>query len=282
MNQRNLLTRDIAGGSFASSKESRQDRRGRFHLELRVRDARSPAPIEARTYLGFAGYRTYAAPHRLLAANGTIYRVKERAQEGLGAEAIANRLAHRLGVGPDCQVIAITHAALPLDNRTDSLAGLQLGTAEIEGVLNDDELRAADFRTDNCRIDWESWATVVAFQTWIYAGDPQAVLCIDDGRIFSVDHGACFRALPPGPPTGLVGPELFGISGRQFDAVHLIEALAKIEAITEADLLALASGIPGDDPGWRMPIERRVRVLEWLASRQFGVRKVLECMPRLS
>lgn len=143
-------------------------------------------------------------------------------------------------------------------------------------------MKALAFAPDPSKVDWNSWARVVAFQTWLYAGDPQAVIRATDGKIFSVDHGDCFRELAPGRPTGLIVPNLYGISGTQFDATAVALAVDAIESITEQDLVMAAAGIPGDDPGWRMSIERRVRVIEWLMDRQPGVREVMRWMLRFS
>jgi hypothetical protein len=206
--------------------------------------------------------------------------VKRRAQDGLGAEFGGNRIAALLSVGPATRVIEIPRAALPADGRLDYLAGLQLGTYQLDDVMNDDELRKFAPTLDADRIDWWSWARVVAMQTWLYVGNPQAVLRLTDGQIFSVDHGMCFAELVRGGPTGVVVPPLHGVAGTPFDSRCVSAAVEAIESILEDDLIAAMAEIP-EDQAWRMPLDRRIRIVDWLLDRQFGVRKVLEpWMPR--
>jgi hypothetical protein len=248
---------------------------------LRVADAAADGPVRALSYVGPSGYRTYSAPHRFVDGGGRIVLVKARAQQGLGAEAIANTLAHRLDAGPDSFVIEIGRGTVPSDGRLDHLVGRKVATVELEGTFNHDQLKELGFRPEPPKVDWASWARVVAFHTWIYAGDPQAVLRVSDGRIFSIDHGACFRELLRGGPAGLIVPALAGVAGVAFDRRAVEDALDLLEAITESELVEAASGIP-DEPEWRMPIERRLRIIEWLLDRQPGVREVVEWNLRLS
>jgi hypothetical protein len=171
---------------------------------------------------------------------------------------------------------------VPNDGRLDHLIGLQIASVELDDVFNNDELRAFSISVPAARIDWGSWALVVAFQTWIYAGDPQAVIRVTDGRIFSVDHGRCFAQLLKGRPAGLIVPELYGVSGIAFPAAHVAAALDRIENLAETEVLAAVAGIPGDS-GWRMPIERRHRTAEWLIKRQTRLRETLGAwMPQVS
>jgi len=200
----------------------------------------------------------------------------------MGAELIADRFGSYVGVAPDTTVLDIGAAAVPRDHSLDHLVGLRRGSIELDDVFNDDELRLIGTSLRPSQINWKSWALVVCFQTWLYIRDPQAVLRMTDGRIFSVDHGNCFGELANGPPTGLVVPALLGVSGVAFDASELDLAIRVIEEIPELTILAMVAGIP-DGPEWRIPMERRVRVAEWLLMRQPGLRRVIEqWMPRIS
>ena len=117
----------------------------------------------------------------------------------------------------------------------------------------------------------------------MYAGDPQALLRMTDGRVLSIDHGDCLRQLTPGKPTGLIVPSLYGVAGTTFDAEHVVRAVRTIESLGEEALIRVAAGIPSDDDGWRMPIERKIRVIDWLIERQPGIREVMvPWMPLIS
>lgn len=274
---------DITHIPAPRAQEDRHERRGRIHLGLRLLEATPTEPLRATTYLGPSGYRTYASPYRFAGSDGGIYRVKARAQQGLGAEMLCNRLANRLAIGPETRVIDVGGAVLPRDRHLDHLVGLRLATAEVDSAFNDEELRDLEFEVDPKKIDWHSWALVVALHTWVYAGDPQAVLRMTDGRVLSVDHGDCFRQLTPGKPTGLIVPSLHGIDGATFDVEHVVHALREIESLREDALIRVAAGIPGDHDGWRMPLERKIRVIDWLIERQLGIREVMvPWMPMIS
>jgi hypothetical protein len=154
------------------------------------------------------------------------------------------------------------------------MIGLQVATREIPDAFNNATLRALDFRVDEDKIDWASWATVVAFQTWIYAGDPQAILSFADGRIYSIDHGDCFRDLPSGPLTGVVIPPLYAIDRHHLDRRIVREAVRRVESLAPEAILNAICGIP-EGGAWRMPIARRAKVYGWLERRKAGVRGAL-------
>jgi hypothetical protein len=257
-----------------SASDSRRSRRGRLLVSLRIAEASVTEPIRAVTYLGPSGFRTFSAPHRFIGADGRIYLVKQRAQQGLGAEAFANALAEQLQVGPEAAVVEIGPGVLPTDGRLSYMVGQRVATVELDDVLNHQQLLKLGYTPDPAKVDWPSWVRTIAFHTWIYAGDPQAVLRVTDGRIFSIDHGDCFRELLRGGPTGLIVPALYGVAGVSFDQSYLSGAIDTVEDVSESDLVRMAARIP-DGPGWRMPIERKIRLIEWLLDRQPGVREVI-------
>jgi hypothetical protein len=253
----------------------------RFYT-LRRLHAVGPQIIEAAAYLGSAGYRTYAGPQRFLGRDGRTYRVKSRAQEGHGAEFTANRFGSYLGVAPDSTVLSIDAAALPRNGSIDHLKGLQLGSIELDGVLNNDELAAFDVRLTPSQVDWDSWALVVCLQTWIYVRDPQAVIRIADGKCFSIDHGYAFSDLSKGPPSAVVVPPLRGVSDVAFSTSALEKAIREVEGISEDSILAMVTGSP-EGANWRMSIEREFRTADFMLDRQPRLREVLlPWMPRLS
>jgi hypothetical protein len=249
---------------------------------LRLAHAAGVPVVEAAAYLGSAGYRTYAGPQRFAGRDGITYRVKYRAQEGHGAEFIANRIGSSLGIAPSTSVISVSPAALPRDRQLSHLEGLQLGSAELEQVFNHDELIAYGVQLEPSMVEWDSWALVVCFQTWLYVRDPQAVIRMTDGKCFSVDHGNCFGELPKGPPSAIVVPALNGVSGVQFDSGAVDRAVSAIEAIPEQAIIAMVAGVP-DAIGWRMSIAREFGIAQFLLNRQSRLREVMvPWMPRLS
>lgn len=67
-----------------------------------------------------------------------------------------------------------------------------------------------------------------------------------------------------------------------FPAAHVAEAVEKIEAIPAETILTMVAGVP-DEPGWRLGIEARLRVAEWLMKRQPRLREVMDgWIPRFS
>ncbi len=258
------------------------EERGRRLLEIRRQQSAGAQTVAAAGYLGRTGYRTYASPYRFVGDDGVRYRVKMRAQQGLGVELVIGRLGAYFGVSPETTVLEIGAGAVPDDHSVDYLIGRQVASVEIDDVMNDDELRSYGVELRPDQVDWLSWAQVVAFQTWIYAQDPQAMIRLSDGRVFSIDHGNCLAALPKGPLTGLVVPRLHGVSNTAFPAHCVAQAVGEIETMTEESILAIVAGVP-EDPGWRMPIERQLRTAEWLLSRQPDLREVMgPWMPQVS
>jgi hypothetical protein len=258
------------------------EERGRRMLEIRRQQSAGIRTVAAAGYLGRTGYRTYASPYRFVGDDGIRYRVKMRAQQGLGVELVIGRLGAYFGIAPETTVLEIGPGAVPDDHSVDYLIGRQVASVEIDDVMNDDELRSYGVELKPEQIDWLSWAQVVCFQTWIYAQDPQAMIRLSDGKVFSIDHGNCLSALPKGPLTGLVVPRLHGATNTSFPSTHVAKAVQEIERMTEASILAIVAGVP-DDPGWRMPIERQLKTAEWLLSRQPDLREVMgPWMPQVS
>jgi hypothetical protein len=272
---------DGLGGDRHLDRPRSARRSGERFVELRRLDSAGPDVVEAAGYLGSAGYRTYAGPQRFVGRDGRVYRVKSRAQEGNGAELIANRLASFLGIAPATTILSIGPTALPKDHTLDALAGLRVAAEEIESALNNEELLAFGVQLLPGHVDWPSWALLVCFQTWLHVKDQQAIIRMTDGKCFSVDHGNCFGDLRNGAPS-LVVPPLAGVAGVPVPLDIVDQALSIIESVTEPAILTMSANVP-DEPGWRMPIERRLAVAEFLIKRQQRVREaVVTWIPRLT
>lgn len=276
----------IRGEGLQASSLLGPDARGRRHLALRLLDAEGVQIVDGIASAGPARFASYTTPHRFVATDGATYWVKHRAQEGLGAECIAARLAEQVGIGPRAAIIRIGALAVPVDGSLDRFLGTVLGLRHVPDVLNADEMTAligvGAGAFDQKKVDAQTWADVTAFQTWINAEDSQVFVRVTDGHILSADHGACFGKLLPGPPRRVVTPRIPGITEWRCDAAVLERSIARIEGLTEVQLLQAAAGIP-EDGEWRALFARRLAVVEWLIKRQMTLREVmLSWAPRVS
>ncbi len=181
-------------------------------------------------------------------------------------------------------MIAVSPAALPDDLALMRFQGVWVGSRHIEGAVNlDDWARQTRSGAILPNIDAWSRAGIVAFHTWINASDEQVVVRMADGRLYSIDHGDCFRTLMPGRPSRIVVVQLFGVPDDLGRDWSLIEPhVSRIENLTEDEILAFVAGIP-DEPGWGAMFERRLDIAKWLIDRQPHLREELsKWAPRLS
>ena len=154
-----------------------------------------------------------------------------------------------------------------------------MGSRHADGVVNARELSPlmASGQFQAGAIDPATRARVVAFQTWIGVGDSQVLISLTDGKVLSIDHGECFGNVDDlVSPPALVLTDIPGIApdvGR--DSVHVIAAVERIEAITEANLVEAVSQIPAGS-NWSAPSDRRLSIAKWLLARRDSLRPVLE------
>lgn len=239
--------------------------------------------LEALTAATFAdrprSSSSHARPGAYVCVDGKTYWLKAKAQQGLVAELITGRLAATVGAGPSARIVRLTEAALDPNQPEEHLLGVVMGSEDRPGTVNARDLAAlhAAGTVQPGLIDPGTRALVVAFQTWLGLGDVQVLVGMTDGRVFSVDHGECFGNItyPAAVPT----PVITGIPGVQpelgREATHILPALAKIEAVTDDEILKAVTQIPSGE-AWRSPSDRRLAIGRWVAERRSTLRGVLE------
>lgn len=249
---------------------------------LRLLDRRGYTVLEALTHDARRSASTHATPHTFVCIDGSTYWVKGRAQQGLVAELIAGRLAARLGAGPMAQIVRVTEEALPQEagevrDQAKSLLGVVVGLEDQHGTMNARELQPlidnSQFAPDT--IDPRSRALVVAFHTWLGVNDAQVLVRLSDGTVLSIDHGDGFGSMGAGGQPQVIMIPIPGVSndvGREMRYVD--PSIRKIEQVRNAQLLEAVSGVPLGD-AWRSPLERRVEIAAWLASRRDRLREVM-------
>lgn len=248
---------------------------------LENRDRAGYTVLEALTAASFADRsrsspRTHSRPGAYVCVDGRTYWLKGDVQQGLVAELITGRLAAAVGAGPVARIIRLTKAALA-DPSEEHLLGIVPGSEDRPGTVNARDLAAVAGGSSATPIDPATRALVVAFQTWLDLGDAQVLVGMTDGRVLSIDHGDCFGsvtqpAIAPVPRvTDIPGvkPEL----GRE--AAYVLPALAKIEAVTDDEILKAVTQVPSGE-AWRSPSDRRLAIGRWVAERRSTLRGVLE------
>ena len=222
--------------------------------------------------------RTHSRPCALICADGETYWVKGAVQQGLVAELVAGRLAHLAGAGPQAKIIRVTPESCvgPVD--LSHLFGVVVGTLDQNGMVNarDLALFLANGQFAPGAVEAASRARVVTFQTWLGVQDTQVMIDLTNGKVVSIDHGDCFASTSdPAQPSPIMVVEIPGVGadvGR--DATVVLDALARIEAITDRQLIEAVARIPSGDP-WRSPTARRWEIASWLAARRDSLRGVM-------
>jgi hypothetical protein len=246
--------------SFAARGDKTEHRR-----LLKFLDERGAAEIDAvaRVDLVRSGGQV-GRPVAYLCSDSQIYWTKTRAQTGLAAELIVDRLAATVDVGPPAMIIRI-HSFLS----TVTGASRAIGTLNLLNVVSSKEFKVAGPMSPGAVpvIDAASWTRTAVFQSWIDVVDAQALLRTTDGHVFSHDHGDTFRNLMSGPPR-MVVPEIPGIrldwsSTRE----HAFEMVSRIESLQSVDILEAVAGIPDEDR-WQGMFDRRLGIGRWLIKRQ--------------
>ena len=208
--------------------------------------------------------------------DGKKYWIKGRAQQGLAAELISGRLAHRLEVGPAVRIMRIYTEILPESGIANHLQGLVVGVEDIPNTELSKDLQhlIAAGTISEKSIDRNSLARVLAFQSWIGVGDPQAMIGLSDGKVHSIDHGDCYQA-----PDNREAPAVVTIPGIPIEQLRerepVLSACREIEAISDDDILEDVSRMPsGGD--WRSGDDRRYAIAEFLVNRRDRLMEVME------
>lgn len=252
------------------------DNRGQRMFALRLLDA-TPVTFLNALALGTHAASTSTGPRTFICDDREEYWVKRRAPSGLLAELAAGRLAEKLGAGPHVAAVRVPWEALPRNHSLSEFAGTWAGVQHVPAGISarDVGVLLGTKRLEVASLDEDSRALAIAFQTWLNDEDSQVLIDLQSGHVFSIDHGLCFRELLKGPPTRVVItpipgiPDSFGLRAEPMD-----NALARIEALSEQDILAAMSRVPDGD-GWLSLLDRRLAIANWLISRQSALREVM-------
>jgi hypothetical protein len=241
------------------------ERRGYTVLEAVAADTRTSAD-------------TFSRPTTFICIDGRTYWVKGTVQQGLVAELVAGRLAARVGAGPAARIVRVTAEILPPAGQPDQV-GVVVGIEDIPDTVNARDLGATGAVLPGAGIDAPSRALVTAFQTWLGVGDTQVLVRVDDGHVFSIDHGEAFGLLAPTDPTPVVVP-IPGVDdriGRRPGDV--LPAVARIAGVTDRELMDAVAGTPAGG-AWRSDLTRRREIVEYLAYRRDRLQEVMDAWCR--
>lgn len=220
---------------------------------------------------------TSTTPHGFVDADGAVWWAKRSAQNGFVAELIAGRLAAKLEVGPLARPIVVPSQSLPKDGSAGHLEGLCVGMEHVNGINARD---LGEFQTEGGTFDPgiiqpDGRAAVIVFQTWIgSAGDSQVIVDVVTGRVSSFDHGDTL--MHPADVPQLVVTEIPGVSadvGKDPDPV--MEMVARIEALTDDQILQAVAGVP-EEPEWQSDRLRRLEIAQRLARRRDNLKGAME------
>jgi hypothetical protein len=270
------VDRRITEVTGLSSLPLAEDGRGQRVLALRLLDS-SPVACLTALALGTHAAGTSTGPRTFICDDREEYWVKRRAQSGLLAELAAGRLAEKLGAGPHVSAVRVPWEALPRDRSLSEFDGIWVGIQHVPAGISarDIGLLLGTKRLDHSLLDEDSRALAIALQTWLNDEDPQVLIDMDSGHVLSIDHGQCFKELLKGPPTRIVITPIPGIPDNYgFRAEPMDRALARIEALSEQDILAAVSRVPDGD-GWLSLFDRRLAIANWLIKRQSVLREVM-------
>lgn len=240
-------------------------------------DGQGYTVLEALTHAGLVQSQTHAHPDAFVCIDGKTYWIKGTAQQGLVAELISGRLAHKVGAGPVARIIRVTPDVLPAGGGADHLKGVVVGLEDVSGAVNGRDLQPfiADGRFKPGLVDLASRACVVVFQTWVGAGDPQVLVQLSNGNVMSIDHGDCFGATSVQADPVVVVTAIPGVPqdvGKE--EKYVLPTVDRISSITDGELMDAVCGVPMGT-AWRSPVERRVQIAAWLAHRRDCLREVM-------
>ena len=238
---------------------------------LRGLNMQGLSPLMALTWAGFAPVETAFRPAKLICSDGNAYWVKSDVQDGLIAELVAGRIAACLGAGPDANVIFVDESLGSY--LTPPAFGYAVGIQDVSNAVNARDVHTLGVPHLLGMLDGASMARVVAFQTWLGILDNQLMI-LPDGRVVSIDHGACFddRSMLNPMTVRVVPGVYYGVAKNQ---EFLEPVISQIEAFSMDKLITAASRVP-DEPRWNGSFDRCVKIVNFLDARKSQVRAVLE------
>ncbi len=222
---------------------------------------------------------SHSNPHAFVCSDGKTYWVKRNVQQGLVAELVAGRVAALAGAGPIARVVEVPHAALPAGGVANHLVGTGVGTLDRRGAENARHLQQflpPQGQFDPATVDSASRARVIAFQSWIGAGDSQVLIDLATGEVLSVDHGECFGSADTLSDPAPIVTDIPGVSSDHGRTRRLIDRAVKaIQALTDRQLLEAVACVP-NLPDWRGDADRRLTIAVWLAHRRDRLGEVMQ------
>ncbi len=221
---------------------------------------------------------TLSDSNTFVGIDGKVYWVKSKSQQGLVAELVAGRLAAVLGVGPPTRIVHVPEEAIPASGEGTHLVGLGVGSEDMTGTVNTKDLPGVlgPAAFDPKSIDARSRTMVTAFRTWIGAtGDPQALVNLQDGTVYTIDHGDCFADV-----TGQADPAVTLVAIHSVpddvgkDEYSVKAAVRRIKHMGDTVILEAVAAMPFGGP-WQSPVDRRLAIAQWLAYRRDRMEEVM-------
>jgi hypothetical protein len=243
--------------------------------DLAALDGQAPDPLRALKYDRPPPVGSHASPHAFVCSDGRTYWIKRKAQNGLIAELVAGRLGAQVDAAPIATPVYVSPQALPNSGVASHLQGLGVGMADEPAMENFRHIteKAPDGNLDPQRLDAVSVARVIAFQTWVGAGDTQMLVDLRTGRLLSIDHGDVVAVNSLNSPPAIVVAEGIPVDVGN-EAGVMRPALERIERVSDEDLLRAVAGAP-DDVEWNAGADRRLAIAESLALRRDALREVI-------
>jgi hypothetical protein len=243
-------------------------------MVLARHDAQGYIVLDAISHVKGPPSGSLANPHQFIAIDGKAYWVKAAAQRGLVSELVAGRLAAALGVGPMARILRVTIEALPADGSAAHLVGVNVGLEDLAGTVNVKDLAALGVtELDPEAISAEDRAGIVAFHTWTGMSDAQVLVNLQNGRLYTIDFGDAFAGIQNDPNLVVLGlPGIENEHGKD----HAEAAAARVERITDDEILAAVARIPSGNPwGSSASVDSRFDLAECLAARRAKVAGVM-------
>jgi hypothetical protein len=243
-------------------------------MVLARHDAEGYVVLDAISHVTGPPSGSLANPHHFLAIDGKGYWIKAAAQGGLINELVGGRLASALGAGPMARILRVPNEALPADGTANHLEGVNVGLEDLPGRVNVKDLGLLGVtQLDLTNVRAEDRATVVAFHSWTGMNDAQVLVNMQSGRLSTIDFGDCFNGMTADPTLVIV--DLPGLN-RDHGKDHALAAAARVEAITDDQLIAAVARIPSGGPwGPSADVDSRFKLAEHLAARRANVAKVM-------
>jgi hypothetical protein len=124
-------------------------------------------------------------------------------------------------------------------------------------------------------VDARSRTLVTAFRSWIGVGDPQLLVNLKDGTVFSIDHGDCFGDVSAfDDPVINVTPIPTVDDAVGKDEFCVRAAVRRVKEISDPTILECVSRVPLGG-AWQSEPSRRLDIARWLVHRRDRMEEVM-------